>query len=110
MPSATKALRSMPEQNVPPAPVRIATRNLGFRSKASIAATACSFIARLTALRVFGRLSVITAIAPRISTSTTLSSFVILPLPSRAPRSTARGAIINMYHNMEYTNSLSWSA
>src|SRR3954454_13563115 len=67
---ATNALRSMPAQNVPPAPVTMAIRRSPVASRWSSAAPMPSATARLTALRASGRLMVMVRTPPSSAVST----------------------------------------
>ena len=74
----TNALRSMPEQNVPPAPVRMATRMSSLLSNSSRAADTPSARARLTAFLAFGRLRVM-VMTPSLRSINTISSDMLSP-------------------------------
>ena len=67
---ATNALRSMPAQNEPPAPVRTPTLSSSSASSSSSAAATPCASALLTALRAWGRLRVISRTPSRRSVST----------------------------------------
>ncbi len=63
-----RALRSMPEQKSPPAPVRMPTRSAGSSSSCFHASAARASMSGLNALRASGRLSVTVITAPSMST------------------------------------------
>ena len=63
------ALRSAPAQNVPPAPVKMATQALSSFSNSRKAAASCVAVSESTALRTCGRLIVMIWIRSRCSTS-----------------------------------------
>ena len=67
---ARKPLRSMPAQNVPPAPVSTSATTSGRGSSSSMAAATPLATASLTALRACGRSMVMTATPPSTSTVT----------------------------------------
>ena len=72
------ALRSMPEENVPPAPVSTPTESALSASSSSAASRIPAATAPFRALRASGRLMVMTCTAPRRSTSTSS----LIPPPS----------------------------
>src|SRR5688500_105476 len=84
-PSIGNAFRSMPEQNVPPAPVSTPTRRSGSPSSRSIAAATPSLTLRFTALRTAGR-SMVTRRTPPLSSVRTPSA-AVGRLVTAAPRS-----------------------
>src|SRR4051812_35520442 len=81
-------LRSMPEEKVPPAPVRTPTDSEAFVSSWSSAAATPVATAPLTALRASGRLMVMTRTLPRVSTRTSSCSARETP-PCSARESTS---------------------
>src|SRR5688572_30724834 len=81
LPSAEpNALRSAPEQNVPPAPHRTATRWTPSASNDSKAETSAAAVGPSTALRRAGRSRTTVVTGPAISTRTVMA----LPIPQRA--------------------------
>jgi len=64
------ALRSIPAQNEPPAPVSTAIRASGSASKVSMARSNAAAVAMSIALRASGRFNVMTVMGPRRSVNT----------------------------------------
>src|SRR5690349_21621922 len=84
----SSALRSMPAEKLPPAPVSTATRSCGSSSKRSSASDNAWLSAALNAFFACGRLSVSTSTCSRTSYFRT-SSFVSLMTPSLDHREAA---------------------
>jgi hypothetical protein len=78
------ALRSIPAQNVPPAPVRIAAVRSSRASRSSIAAAIRVATEMSTAFLTYGRLFVITKIRYAVSTMTVSVTVCLLSFASVA--------------------------